>query len=148
MLAEYEEMLQERLDAVGALRAELLHVLMLPDFERAGRIGESYGYPGSRASAELLIDCEEDRTFRRCSSGCCARWIASGRSRSGRSSAALLSVRELDPLWRVLGLRLGLLRTRARALARGETASHTLTEPAGAPRRGAKWGLATKAEGG
>jgi hypothetical protein len=73
MLAEYEEMLQERLDAVGALRAELLHVLMLPDFERAGRIGQSYGYPESRASAELLIDCEEDRTFRRCSSGCCAR---------------------------------------------------------------------------
>jgi len=42
-------------------RAELLHVLMLPDFERAERIGEFWGYPKSRAFAELLIDCEEDR---------------------------------------------------------------------------------------
>jgi hypothetical protein len=30
---------------------------MLPDFERAG-------YPESRTFAELLIDCEEDRTLR------------------------------------------------------------------------------------
>ena len=42
----------------------LLHVLMLPDFERADRIGEFWGYPESRAFAELLIDCEEDRTLR------------------------------------------------------------------------------------
>jgi hypothetical protein len=47
-----------------ARRAELLHVLMLPDFERADRIGEFWGYPESRAFAELLIDCEEDRTLR------------------------------------------------------------------------------------
>jgi hypothetical protein len=37
---------------------------MLPDFERAGRIGEFWGYPESRAFAELLIDCEEDRVLR------------------------------------------------------------------------------------
>jgi hypothetical protein len=47
-----------------APRAELLHVLMLPDFERADRIGEFWGYPESRTFAELLIDCEEDRTLR------------------------------------------------------------------------------------
>jgi hypothetical protein len=47
-----------------AARAELLHVLMLTDFERADRIGEFWGYPQSRAFAELLIDCEEDRTLR------------------------------------------------------------------------------------
>jgi hypothetical protein len=35
-----------------APRAELLHVLMLPDFERADRIGEFWGYPQSRAFAE------------------------------------------------------------------------------------------------
>jgi hypothetical protein len=35
-----------------------------PDFERADRIGEFWGYPQSRAFAELLIDCEEDRTLR------------------------------------------------------------------------------------
>jgi hypothetical protein len=52
-------------DALGpAPRAELLHVLMLPDFERADRIGEFWSYPQSRAFAELLIDCEEDRTLR------------------------------------------------------------------------------------
>jgi len=45
-------------------RAELLRVLMLPDFERADRIGEFWSYPKSRAFAELLIDCEEDRTLR------------------------------------------------------------------------------------
>jgi hypothetical protein len=38
---ELERRLRERLDALGpAPRAELLHVLMLPDFERADRIGE------------------------------------------------------------------------------------------------------------
>jgi hypothetical protein len=55
----------ERPDALNpAPHAELLHVLMLPDFERADRIGEFWGYPESRAFAELLIDCEEDRTLR------------------------------------------------------------------------------------
>jgi hypothetical protein len=62
---ELERRLQKRLDALGpAPRAELLHVLMLPDFERADRIGEFLGLPESREFAELLIDCEEDRTLR------------------------------------------------------------------------------------
>ena len=62
---ELERRLRERLDALGpAPRAELLHVLMLPDFERADRIGEFWSYPESRTFAELLIDCEEDRTLR------------------------------------------------------------------------------------
>ncbi len=61
---QLERRLQERLDALGpAPRAELLHVLMLPDLERA-EIGEFWGYPQSRAFAELLIDCEEDRALR------------------------------------------------------------------------------------
>jgi hypothetical protein len=37
---------------------------MLTDFDRADRIGEFWGYPQSRTFAELLIDCEEDRTLR------------------------------------------------------------------------------------
>ena len=37
---------------------------MLPDFERADRIGEFWGNPETRTFAELLIDCEEDRTLR------------------------------------------------------------------------------------
>ena len=62
---DLERRLQTRLDALGpAPRTELLHVLMLPDFERADRIGEFYGYLESRAFAELLIECEEDRTLR------------------------------------------------------------------------------------
>jgi hypothetical protein len=62
---ELERRLRERLDALGpAPRAEVLHVLMLSDFERADRIGEFWSYPESRAFAELLIDCEEDRTLR------------------------------------------------------------------------------------
>jgi hypothetical protein len=40
------------------------HVLMLYDFDRADRIGEFWSYPETRAFAELLIDCEEDRTPR------------------------------------------------------------------------------------
>jgi hypothetical protein len=34
---------------------------MLPDFDRADRIGEFWGHLESRAFADLLIDCEEDR---------------------------------------------------------------------------------------
>jgi len=61
---EMEEALRQRPQAVPtAARAEPLHVLMLPDFERAERIGEFWSYPESRAFAEL-IDCEEDRTLR------------------------------------------------------------------------------------
>src|SRR5262245_27462053 len=46
-------------------RAELLHVLLLPDLERVERIGGFWSYPQSRTVAELLIDCEEeDRTLR------------------------------------------------------------------------------------
>jgi hypothetical protein len=37
---------------------------MLPDLDRVDRIEEFWGYPESRAFAELLIDCEEDRTLR------------------------------------------------------------------------------------
>ena len=37
---------------------------MLPDFDRADRIGEFWSYPQSPIFAELLIDCEEDRTLR------------------------------------------------------------------------------------
>jgi hypothetical protein len=62
---ELERRLQERLEALGpAPRAELLHVLMLPDFDRADRIGSYWGNPKTRTFAELLIDCEEDRVLR------------------------------------------------------------------------------------
>ena len=51
---EFEPRLRQRLDAFGpAPRAELLHVLMLPDFEGAERIGEVWSYPESRTFAEL-----------------------------------------------------------------------------------------------
>ena len=41
-----------------------MHILRHPDFDRADRIGEFWGYPESRAFAELLIDYGEDRTLR------------------------------------------------------------------------------------
>jgi len=48
-----------------APRAELLHVLILPDFDCADAIGSYYwGNPKTRTFAELLIDCEEDRAAR------------------------------------------------------------------------------------
>jgi hypothetical protein len=48
---ELERRLRERLDALGpAPRAELLHVLMLPDFERADRIGSYWGTQKSAPS--------------------------------------------------------------------------------------------------
>jgi hypothetical protein len=41
---QLERRLRERLDALGpAPRAELLHVLMLPDFDRADAIGAYWG---------------------------------------------------------------------------------------------------------
>ena len=62
---EIEQLLRERLDAIPpAARAELLRVLLLPDFERAGVIGEYWGNPRTRTLAELLIDLEEDRYAR------------------------------------------------------------------------------------
>jgi hypothetical protein len=62
---QIERHIRERLDALGpAPRAELLHVLMLPDFDRADAIGSYWGNPKTRTFAELLIDCDEDRTLR------------------------------------------------------------------------------------
>ena len=46
---------------------------MLPDFERADAIGFYWGNPKTRTFAELLIDCEEDRTRGRCCSACCEK---------------------------------------------------------------------------
>jgi len=48
----------------AAPRAELLHVLMLPDLDRVDRIDSYWGNPKTRTFAELLIDSEEDRTLR------------------------------------------------------------------------------------
>jgi hypothetical protein len=47
---ELERRLRERLEALGpAPRAELLHVLMLPDLDRADAIGSYWGNPRTRA---------------------------------------------------------------------------------------------------
>jgi hypothetical protein len=96
---ELERRLRERLDALGpAPRAELLHVLMLPDLERADRIGEFWGYPQSRAFAELLIDCEGIESSGRCWSGCCGK--PSGGSGGGGASRhpRLVNLRRRLPL--------------------------------------------------
>jgi hypothetical protein len=62
---EMEEEFRKRLLALPpAARAELAHVLRLPDFDRADRIGEFWGYPETRTFGELLIDLEEDKAAR------------------------------------------------------------------------------------
>jgi hypothetical protein len=64
-LADLYHRVRERLNALGpAPRAELLHVLMLPDLQRAERICEFWSCPQGGAFAELLIDCEKDRVLR------------------------------------------------------------------------------------
>lgn len=64
-ISELEQLLRDRLDALRpAARAELLRVLMLPDFDRAGRIGEFWASPATRSFGELLIDLEEDGVAR------------------------------------------------------------------------------------
>jgi hypothetical protein len=64
-LDEMEAGLKARLEALPpAARAELRHVLRLPDFERADRIGEFWGHPETRTFGELLIDLEEDKAAR------------------------------------------------------------------------------------
>ena len=50
---EMENILRQRLEALPpAARAELLHVLRLPDFDRAERIGEFWGHPKTRTFGE------------------------------------------------------------------------------------------------
>ena len=64
-LDQLERRLRKRLDALGpASGAELLHVLIPSDLERAERIGAYWGNPKTRTFGELLIDCEENRTLR------------------------------------------------------------------------------------
>jgi hypothetical protein len=62
---EMEAALRARLEALPpAARAELIHVLRLPDFDRADAIGTFWGYPETRTFGELLIDLEEDKAAR------------------------------------------------------------------------------------
>jgi hypothetical protein len=63
-LHELEEILRRRLDALGpASRAELLHVLCSPTSIAPTGSASSEGTE-SCTFAELLIDCEDDRTLR------------------------------------------------------------------------------------
>ena len=56
-----ERSLRERLaDLDPAHQGELLHVLSLPDHDRAGRLREFWGNSKTRPLAELLSDAEED----------------------------------------------------------------------------------------
>jgi hypothetical protein len=41
-----------------------LHLLPLPDLDRAERVGEFWGNPKTRTFAGLLIDLEEDKAAR------------------------------------------------------------------------------------
>jgi hypothetical protein len=60
---------------------------MLPDLDRADRIGEFWGYPQSHAFVELLTAMRTG-PYGRCS------WNAAGH---GRLSAGSISIRDLKP---------------------------------------------------
>jgi hypothetical protein len=55
--------LSQIVSAVGTLKPPTADGAWRTPF-RAERIGEFWSYPQSRTFAELLIDCEEDRTLR------------------------------------------------------------------------------------
>ena len=97
---------------------------MLPDFDRADRIGEFWGYPQSRAFAEHLIDCEEDRTLRA---------VLVGMLRAGTEHILLGLVREGEgvgaQILQELGASLQQVRTTVIQLLAGYTA--WAQEPAG-----------------
>jgi hypothetical protein len=62
---EMEAALRQRLEALPpAARAELIHVIRLPAWDRADAIGTYWGHPETRTFGELLIDLEEDRTLK------------------------------------------------------------------------------------
>jgi hypothetical protein len=62
---ELEKALRARLQSLPpTARAELLHVLRLPDFDRADAIGTFWGSPDTQTFGELLIDLEEDKAAR------------------------------------------------------------------------------------
>ena len=62
---EIEAGLRPRLEALPpAARAELLHVLRIPDFHTVPIGSASSGNTGDAPSPNSLIDCEEDGTLR------------------------------------------------------------------------------------
>ena len=54
-------------------------VRMLPDFDRADRIGEFWGNPKTRTFADLLIDWRKIGRSGLSSSGRCERWSGDAR---------------------------------------------------------------------
>jgi len=94
-LEQLERALPKRLDALGpAPRAELLFALMLPDLERAVRIGEFWSYPPRRAFAELLIDARRTGRSGRCWLGCCGGATAELGGIEGRAALHVRYERE------------------------------------------------------
>jgi hypothetical protein len=61
---EVDRRLRQRLDAVACSTRRTAPRPHAARLEGAERIGEFWSYPQSRTFAELLIDCEEDRTLR------------------------------------------------------------------------------------
>jgi hypothetical protein len=76
---EMEAGLRARLKALPpTARAEPLHVLRLPDLDRADVNGTFWGHPETRRLGEFLIDLEEDRALR-----AALGWEATGSRASG-----------------------------------------------------------------
>jgi hypothetical protein len=69
---------------------------MLPDLERAERIGEFWSYPQSRTFAELLIDCEEDKVLRAVLVGMLREAKRGAPPSEEGGAVAVVEVREVD----------------------------------------------------
>jgi hypothetical protein len=70
---------------------------MLPDFDRAARIGEFWSYPQSRTFAELLIVARMTEPCGRCWLGCYVTNNGAFRSSSVVFQAASHLLQLLDP---------------------------------------------------
>jgi len=85
--AWFQGVIATGVDEKGDVRADLLHVLRLPDFDRAERIGEFWGHPETRSFGELLIDLGGGQGG------------AGGRVRAPRGDGARVAVAVREPVF-------------------------------------------------
>ena len=87
---ELERRLREHLDAVGpAPRAELLHALMLPDFDRGDRNGEFWSRPAQCRPVSQYSEGPSSRSTSTEASDIIGRWRRRFIQAVGEASASV-----------------------------------------------------------